>query len=577
MTRLPVADRREVRRAAVRLVRGERGALAVVLLLTTLAALAGLVGPYLLGKIVGGIERGGLTLSTVDWMAAGVLGAAVAHLVLVRYSSLVTTRLGERLLSSLREEAVSRSLALPARVVDRLGVGDLLMRVTSDVGTVGVTLRDGAPEVFTGVVHLVVVFVAVLWLHPALGLAALVGVPFVAVTIRWYLRRARAAYLAENAAVGDVAELTAAVGEGSRTIETYGLRARMRVAADGAIAVSYATRMRTLLLRNVLFPIVEFVNMLPTALVLLVGGSAYLSGQVPIDVVVTGGLLVWRLVEPMDRILFWVENVQRGAASFARVEGIGAQVEPPVEPVVPQGDRIELRGVRYSYVDGHEVLHGVDLVVQPGERLAIVGVSGAGKSTLGRLVAGVDRPDEGDVLVGGVPVADLVAAGEQRVVLVTQEHHVFIGTLRENLAVAAPGAPDERLTEALRMVGAHWSTTLPDGLDTVLGAGGLTLDPAQAQQLALARVEVADPHTLVLDEATSSLDPATARHAERAIAAVRESRTVIAIAHRLQTAQDADRIAVVDAGRVVELGTHDDLVALGGTYAALWRSWHGGD
>jgi ABC-type multidrug transport system fused ATPase/permease subunit len=574
MNRLPIADRREVRWAAVRLMRGEWRTSAAVLVLTVLTALVGLVGPYLLGKIVGGVERGGLTVSTVDLMALGVLGAAVAHLLLVRYSALQTARLGERFLASLREEAVTRSLALPARVVDRLSTGDLLTRVTSDVGTVGQALRDSVPEVFTGIVHIVVVFVAMFLLDPALGLVAFLGTPLVLWVLRWYLARARGAYLVESEANGDVAEISAAVGEGSRTIETYGLRDRMVAAADDTIARSYQARLRTLRLRNVLFPVGSFANTLPTVLVLLVGGLAYSGNGVGIEVVVTGALWTWRLVEPMDRILMWVEFVQRGAASFARIEGIGAGAEP-VPPVgAPEDDRIEVRGVRYSYVDGHEVLHGVDLVVQPGERLAIVGVSGAGKSTLGRLMAGVDRPAEGSVLVGGVPVADLVAAGEQPIVLVTQEHHVFIGTLRENLAMAAPDAPDERLLEALRTVDATWFGELPDGLDTKLGAGGLELDPAQAQQLALARVEVADPHTLVLDEATSSLDPATARHAERAIAAVRESRTVIAIAHRLQTARDADRIAVVDAGRVVELGSHDDLVARDGTYAALWRSWH---
>jgi ABC-type multidrug transport system fused ATPase/permease subunit len=565
-----------VRQAAVRLVRGERRALAVVLLFTALTALSGLVGPYLLGRIVRGVGDGSLDLSTVDLIALGVLGAAVAHLLLVRYSSLLSTRLGERLLASLREEAVSRSLALPARVVDRLGTGDLLTRVTSDVGTVGQALRDSVPEVLTGIVHLVVVFVAMFLLDPVLGLVALVGMPAVAWVLRWYLARARAAYLAESEANGDVAEISAAVGEGSRTIETYGLRDRVVAAADDTIARSYRARLRTLWLRNVLFPVAGFVNTLPTALVLLAGGLVYAADGVGIEVVVTGALWAWRLVEPMDRILFWVEFLQRGGASFARIEGIGANAEPAPAVAEPEDDRIEVRGARYSYVDGHEVLHGVDLVVRPGERLAIVGVSGAGKSTLGRLIAGVDRPAEGSVLVGGVPVADLVAAGEQEIVLVTQEHHVFIGTLRENLAMAAPDAPDERLVEALRTVDARWFDELPDGLDTPLGAGGVELDPAQAQQLALARVEVADPHTLVLDEATSSLDPATARHAERAIAAVRESRTVIAIAHRLQTAQDADRIAVVDAGRVVELGSHDDLVARDGTYAALWRSWHGG-
>ncbi|RDI33052.1 ABC transporter ATP-binding protein [Lentzea flaviverrucosa] len=575
MTRLPIADRREVRQAAARLLRGERRALAGVLVLTALSALSGLVGPYLLGKIVGGVEAGSLTLSTVDQLALGVLGAAVLHLVLVRYSALRAARLGERFLASLREEAVTRTLALPARVVDRLSTGDLLTRVTSDVGTVGQALRDSVPEVLAGAVHLVVVFVAVFWLDPVLGLVSLAGMPFVVWVVRWYLARARDAYLAESEANGDVAEMSAAVGEGSRTIETYGLRARMVAAADETIARSYRARLRTLALRNVLFPVTTFVNMLPAALVLLVGGFFYAADGVRIEVVVTAVLWVWRLVEPMDRILFWVEFLQRGGASFARIEGIGAHVEPAPAVREPDGDRIEVSGVHYSYVDGHEVLHGVDLVVQPGERLAIVGVSGAGKSTLGRLIAGVDRPGEGSVLVGGVPVAGLTAAGQQRIVLVTQEHHVFIGTVRENLAMAAPDAPDGRLLEALRTVGAGWFEELSEGLDTLLGAGGLELDPAQAQQLALARVEVADPHTLVLDEATSSLDPATARHAERAIAAVRERRTVIAIAHRLQTARDADRIAVVDAGRVVELGSHDELVARDGTYATLWRSWHG--
>ncbi|HEX7307135.1 ABC transporter ATP-binding protein [Lentzea sp.] len=575
MTRLPIADRREVRRAAVRLLRGERRAVVVVLVLTSLAALTGLVAPYLLGKIVGGVEDGTLTVSTVDFIAFGVLGSAVVHLLLVRYSGVQTIRLGERFLASLREEAVARSLALPARVVDRLSTGDLLTRVTSDVGVVGQALRDSVPEVFTGVVNLLVVFAATFWLDPVLGLAALVGMPFVVWVLRWYLVRARDAYLAESQANGDVAEITAAVGEGSRTIRTYGLRDRVVGTAHDSIARVYGTRMRTLRLRNVLFPVINFVSMVPTALVLLAGGLVYATDDVRIEVVVTGSLYVWRLVEPLERIMMWVEFLQRGSASFARVEGIGADVEPAPAVREPVDDLIEVRGVRYSYVDGHEVLHGVDLVVQPGERLAIVGVSGAGKSTLGRLIAGVDRPAEGSVHVGGVPVADLAAAGEQRIVLVTQEHHVFIGTLRENLALAVPDAPDERLTEALRTVDARWFDDLPDGLDTPLGAGGLELDPAQAQQLALARVEVADPHTLVLDEATSSLDPATARHAERAIAAVRGSRTVIAIAHRLQTARDADRIAVVDAGRVVELGSHDDLVARNGTYATLWRSWHG--
>lgn len=187
----------------------------------------------------------------------------------------------------------------------------------------------------------------------------------------------------------------------------------------------------------------------------------------------------------------------------------------------------------------------------------------------------MDVPRTGSVTVGGVPVADLTPDRLRRqVVLVTQEHHVFLGTVRDNLRIAAPSATDAELRAALAAVGAEWAGELPDGLDTDLGHAGHRPDGAQAQQLALARVVLADPHTLILDEATALLDPRTARHTERALAAVLEGRTVIAIAHRLQTAHDADRVAVMEDGRITELGAHDDLVAADGAYAALWRSWH---
>jgi ATP-binding cassette subfamily C protein len=225
------------------------------------------------------------------------------------------------------------------------------------------------------------------------------------------------------------------------------------------------------------------------------------------------------------------------------------------------------------------VLRGVDLSVRPGERLAVVGPSGAGKTTLSRLLAGVDAPTGGSVTVGGVPVADLGPERLRRqVVLVTQEHHVFLGTVRDNLLVAEPSATDEQLWAALAAVGADdWVRELPDGLDCELGPTGCRTDGSQAQQLALARVVLADPHTLILDEATALLDPATARHTERALAAVLKGRTVIAIAHRLHTAHDADRVAVMENGLLTELGTHEDLVTAEGAYAALWRTWHGGD
>jgi len=211
----------------------------------------------------------------------------------------------------------------------------------------------------------------------------------------------------------------------------------------------------------------------------------------------------------------------------------------------------------------------------PGERLAVVGPSGAGKSTLGRLLAGIHPPRTGRVTVGGVPLVELPLEDLRRhVVLVTQEHHVFVGSLAENLLLARPEAGLDALRDALSVVDAlSWVDAMPDGLETAVGSGGHPITPAQAQQIALARLVLADPHTLVLDEATSLLDPRAARLLERSLGAVLAGRTVVAIAHRLHTAHDAHQVAVVDGGRITELGSHDELMASGGAYAELWHSW----
>ncbi len=576
-TTLPVADGRAVRRYAVRIARRHPRLLWSALALHVLAAVATLAAPRLLGDLVEAVEDG-TTVGYVDRVVLVLAGFVVASAVLTRYARYVSQVLGEQVLAELREDFVGNALALPVGVVESAGSGDLLTRTSRDVDQLGWSVRWALPEWTIAVVTAVLTFVAALSVGWWVLVPCLLGMPPLVVGLRWYLARAKDGYLRESATYSRInATLTETV-EGARTVEALGLAEEQVRRLDEDCRQSYWAERYTLYLRTVFFPSMELSYLVPTVLTLLTGGWLYAQGTVSLGEVTAATLYVQMLIDPVDRIVSILDELQMGAASLARLLGV-AQVpdDREVSGREPEDEKLDAHDVRFAYVTGRDVLHGVSLDVGVGERLAMVGPSGAGKSTLGRLLAGIHPPRTGEVTVGGVGLVELPLADLRgHVALVTQEHHVFAGTLRENLALAAPEADDLRVRAALDAVDATaWVDALDEGLDTVVGSGGRALTAAQAQQVALARLVLADPHTLVLDEATSLIDPRAARHLERSLAAVLEGRTVIAIAHRLFSAHDADRVAVVEDGVVTELGSHDDLVAAGGSYAALWDSWHG--
>jgi ABC-type multidrug transport system fused ATPase/permease subunit len=580
---LPIAGTAEVRAAAIRDLRADRGAVVGIVVVNGLASAAGLVGPWLLGRIIDTIQAGaGDVLSRVDRLAFSAVVFTIVQTTLTWWALKIGYRFGERTAARVRERFLERTLALPPRVADHLLSGDLIARGSTDASVVAMTLRWAVPELLVALVYALFLIVAVVVLNPLLGLCGLACLIGVAAAVRWYLRRARPAYLAVAASGAELAEVVASTAKGARTIELLGLEHRRAQATEAAVTQARSARLGALWLRTVLFPWSEVSLALPVVGVLLVGGALHANGLVSLGVVVTATVYLRQLVGPLDTLMLWIEQLQGAGASYARVEGLAdipdeePQPAPRVQNVgaADHGDRLQVNNAHYSYTDGRDVLHGIDLFVQPGERLAIVGTSGAGKSTLARLLAGLDRPHTGSVTIGGTPVADLTPGQlREHVVLITQDHHVFHDTLRDNLLIARPNATDDELYAALDAVGASWLDDLPHGLDTEIGEG-TNLDGASAQQLSLARVVLANPHTLILDEATAQLDPRTARRTEQSLAAVLRGRTVIAIAHRLQTAHDADRIAVMEAGELVELGTHNELVSAGRVYGKLWQSWH---
>ncbi len=549
-----------------------------------------LAGPALVraGVDQGLVAHDGAALNriAVAYLVVAILGLALGRLVIW-----LVSRTGERFLRALRERVFRHLMALSLDFYDREKTGRLVARMTSDIDALQELISQGLVMFVQNFLIFIGAIIVVSTMSWQLSLGVLVIVPPVLIASRWFRRRSNAAYLEVRERIGETLSTLQEGLEGVRVVQAFG-RERGWIRRFGTTNENqFEANLETVRISAKYFPFVEFTGVIGIAVIVGLGGVLVDSRAVTVGTVLAFVLYLNNLFEPIQQLSQLYNTVQSSGAALHKLfllldTEVSVDEKPGAVDLPDRGD-LAVTGLAFSYGTdvpdtdgvvhplGPEVLHDVSITVGAGERVALVGPTGAGKSTLAKLMARFYDPRDGTVSYGGVDLRNATLASlRHTIVVVPQEGFLFAGTIRDNVRVGRDGATDAEVEAAVEALGLTATfAAFPDGLETEVRERGSRLSAGEKQLVSLARAALADPAVLVLDEATSNLDPGTEHAVERALDRLTDGRTVVVVAHRLSTAQRCDRVAVVDQGGLLEVGTHDELLARRGRYARLFAAW----